>query len=224
MICLGVIRRPSDVGGEHDVGHRAQGVIGRKVLTDEMIEAGATKVTEHQRVDQRVGVVQNSTSGVDVERALAHARELLRSHQRLGLRRHLGVHRHDVGLFEQLIKGVGGVGVVRVIGDHPHPEALQAPLGGLADRAEADEPGGAPGQLPGAKSLVGDGVVAPYLARAHVEVGAHESPVDGKEHGDGHLGHGVGVAPGRVEHGNSLGRCCGDVDVGGVASARPDGA
>ena len=54
---------------------------------------------------------------------------------------------------------------------HLHPEAFEPPLGGAADRAETDEPRGAPGELPGAEALVRDRAVAVHLAFAHVDVG-----------------------------------------------------
>ena len=121
-----------------------------------------------------------------------------------GVGRDRGVHRHDVGLAQQLVEVVGGVGDERVAGDHPHAEALEPPPRGPSDGAEPDEAGGAPGQLPGPVALVGERV-AEHRAGAHVAVAGHDVAGDGEQQGDGHLGDGVGVAPRRVEHGDAGG-------------------
>ena len=59
---------------------------------------------------------------------------------------------------------------------------------------QADEAGGAAGELPAAEALVGDRAVAVHLALAHVAVGGHEVAGDGEQQADGQLGHAVGVA------------------------------
>ena len=55
---LGVPRRAADVRREHDVVHRAERVVGRKVLADEVVEAGARDLAGAERRDERVRVVQ----------------------------------------------------------------------------------------------------------------------------------------------------------------------
>ena len=145
------------------------------------------------------------------------------AHQPERLGRDGGVHRHDVGLGQQVVEAVGGVVGERVAGDHAHAEALEAPAGGPADGAQPDEAGGAAGELPAAEALVGDRAVAVHLALAHVAVGGDEVAGDGEQEADGELGHAVGVAPGRPQHGDALGGGAGEVDVGGVAAGRADG-
>ena len=103
------------------------------------------------------------------------------------------------------------------------PEALEAPLRGPAHRAEADDAGGPPGDLPGAVALVGDGAVVEDRAGAHVAVAGDDVAGDGEEQGDGHLGDAVGVAARGVQHRDALVGGAGDVDVGGVAPGRADG-
>ena len=107
---------------------------------------------------------------------------------------------------------------------HAHPESLEPPLRRAPDRAEADEPGGAARELPGPEALVGDRAVTVRLAVAHVAVGADDAAVHGEEQRDRHLGDRVGVAPGRAQHRDALGRRGRDVDVVGVAPARADRA
>ena len=104
-----------------------------------------------------------------------------------------------------------------------HPETLEAPAQGPADGAQSDEAGGAPGQLPRPVPLVGDAAVLEDLVGPHVVVGRQRVASGGEEQGDGQLRHGVGVAPGRPEHGDASRGGGGDVDVVGVAAARADG-
>ena len=62
------------MGGEHHVRHPDQGMVGREVLADEVIEAGAGEVSMAQGRNQGVGVVQLRPSGVEVHGAGAHGR------------------------------------------------------------------------------------------------------------------------------------------------------
>ena len=95
--------------------------------------------------------------------------------------------------------------------------------GGRApDRAEADDPDGPARELPGAVALVGDLAAGVHLARAHVAVGGNDPAVHREHQRDRELGDRVGVAAGRAQHGDP-GRGRGrDVDVVGIAPARPD--
>ena len=85
------------------------------------------------------------------------------------------MHRHDVGLGEQVVERVRGVGRERVVADDLHAEAGEPPRRRPAHRAVADDAGGLAGHLPGPEALVGDGAVAVGLAGAHVEVGADDA-------------------------------------------------
>ena len=105
-----------------------------------------------------------------------------------------------------------------------HAEPFEPPLRGPTDRAQADQAGGLAGELPGPEPLVGDGAVAPDLARADVEVGPHDAAVHGEEERDGHLGDAVGVAAGCTQHRDPRGGGARDVDVGGVTTTCADGA
>ena len=117
-----------------------------------------------------------------------------------------------------------GVGGVRVVGDDPHAEPLEPPLGRPPDRAEADEARGPARELPGPEALVGDRPVAVRLALAHVAVGLDDAPVHGEQQRDGELGDRVGVAARGAQHRDPLAGRGRDVDVVRVAAARPDGA
>src|SRR5262249_44425470 len=147
----------------------------------------------------------------------------LGSHHARGLGRDHGVYRHDVGLGEQVVERVRGVVGVRIVRDHAHAEPLETPAGGAPDGTEADEAGGAPGELPGAEALVGDRPVAGDLALTDVPVGAHDAAGDGRQEADRELGDGVGVAPGRPQHGDAVSGGGFDVDVVRIAPAGPYG-
>ena len=103
-----------------------------------------------------------------------------------------------------------------------HAEALEPPLRGPADRAEADDAGGATRQLPRAVALVGDLAARVHLAGAHVVVGGHDEAVGREQQRDRHLGDRVGVAARCAQHRDPGLGGGGDVDVVGVAAARPD--
>ena len=143
---------------------------------------------------------------VDVDRVLLHRRELRRADEALGLGGDRRVHRDDVGLGEQVVERVGGVGRVRVVRDDAHAEPLEPPLRRPADRAEPDDADGAARELPGPEALVGDRAVAPDLALAHVRVGPDDAAVHREEQPDGDLGHGVGVAARGAQHRDARGR------------------
>ena len=221
--CLGVVGRAADVRGEHDVPHRAERIVDVETLAGEVVEARAAEVAVGQRLREGGGVVQPGAGGVDVDRAFLHAGELLGADHLGRLGRDRRVHRHDVGLGEQVVERVGGVGCERVVADDLHAEAGEAPGRGPAHRAVAHDAHGLAGQLPGPEALVGDGAVAVGLARPDVEVGPDDTAVHREEEGDGHLGDGVGVASRRPQHGDALLGGGGDVDVVGVAAARADG-
>lgn len=55
---LGVPGGPADVGGEDDIGHAHQRVIGRQPFTGEVVQAGGGQLAATQGVDERIGVVQ----------------------------------------------------------------------------------------------------------------------------------------------------------------------
>ena len=134
------------------------------------------------------------------------------------------VHRHHVGLGEEVVEAVGGFGVVRVVRDHAHPESFEPPLRGSAHGTEADEAGGLTRELPGPEPLVGDRAVAPDLAGAHVEVGPDDTAVHREQQRDGHLGDAVGVAARGAQHRDARGGGGRDVDVRRVAATRTDRA
>ena len=143
--------------------------------------------------------------------------------ERLGRRR--GVHRHDVGLGEQVVERswvassrTGRSEITRM----PRPSSRHSR--GPADRAEADEAGGAAGQLPGPVALVGDRAVAEHLAGSRTSRSARqEVAVDGEQQRDVISATPSALRPGRVQHGDA--GCGGrrDVDVGRVAAGRADG-
>ncbi len=127
-------------------------------------------------------------------------RELLAPDHARRLGRDRGVHGHDVGLREHLVEGVLGLGVVGVEGDHAGAEPLEPPLQGPAHRTQAHQPDRLTVDLPCPEPLVGDGAVPIGLAGAHVGVGLKQVTVDGEDEGHRHLGDGVGVASGGVDH------------------------
>ena len=178
-----------------------QRVPDRQVLAVEVIEAGAAEVARLQRGDQRVEVVQAGASRVQVEGAVAHRRELIGPHhaERLGRRR--GVHRHDVGLGQHRFERVvGRLGRVRVERDDVHPEPLEAPAGGTPHCAQSHQADGAPGHLPGAVALVGDGTVDEDLVGPHVAVARQQVAGHGEQQRHRQLGHAVGVAARGAQH------------------------
>jgi hypothetical protein len=66
--------------------------------------------------------------------------------------------------------------------------------------------------------LIGDRAVLVDVLGADIVVGAQHVPVDGHEQRDGQLGHRIGVAPRRPQHGDALRRGAVDVDVGRIAA------
>ena len=98
------------------LAHRAERVVGGEALALEVVEAGAAEVARRQRATSASMSCSRGPGGVDVDRAVLHARRtasapIIPS----GLGRDRGVHRHDVGLGEQVVERVGGVGGERVV-------------------------------------------------------------------------------------------------------------
>ncbi len=184
------------------------------------------KVAGLQCGDQRVGVVQHCPRGVQEDRPVLHRLVLRCRDQPLGLGRHDRVHRHDVALAEHREQFLGGVvrglRVVRVVREDAHPEPFEAPRRGAADRAQPDDSRGPAGELPGAVALIGDLPGGVHLVGAHVGVGRDDEAVDREHQRHRQLRDRVGVAARGAQHrdaGRGRGR---DVDVVGVAPARPD--
>ncbi len=132
------------------------------------------------------------------------------------------MHRHDVGLREQVVERVGGVVRVGIVRDHTHAEPLEAPLRGASHRTEPDDADRLARELPRPVPLVGEHAVAVGVTGADVGVGRHDAACHREEQPDGELGDRVGVASRRAEHGNALRRGRGDVDVVGVAATGAD--
>jgi hypothetical protein len=200
-----------------------QRVIGGQELAFEVVQPGAPDLARLERGDQRVGVVDLRSCGVQVHDAVAHFGELVLADHARRLLGHRGVHGDHVAALEELIertRGVGGVGVIR---QDVHAQAAQAPAGGAAHGTQTDEAGRPAGQLPGPVALVGDLPVAVDLARPHVLVGGDQSPRGGEEQGHGQLRHGVGIAAGCAQDGHTGRSRCRHVDVGGVAPTAGDG-
>ena len=130
------------------------------------------------------------------------------------------MERDDVGLGEQLVEAVAGLVVVRVVRDDVEPESFETPLQGPGDGAEPDQAGGLPGHLPRPEPLVGDRAVAKRLARPDIRVGGYQVAGGREKQGDRHLGDGVGIAAGGVEHRDARFGGTGDVDVVRVAAGR----
>ena len=87
-----------------------------EVLPDEVVEARAAEVAGLQRGDERVGVVEHRPGRVQVDRRRrACGRTAARRSCPVVSGRDHGVHRHDVGLGEQVVEGVGRVRAVRVV-------------------------------------------------------------------------------------------------------------
>ena len=117
---------------------------------------------------------------------------------------------------------VCGFGVVRVVRQHVHSQPLEAPLCSSAHRTEAEDACRSSGELPGAVPLVGDLAARVHLVGAYVVIGGNDEAVRREHERHRELRDRVGVAAGRAEHGNpGLGGGL-DVDVVGVAAARPD--
>jgi xylulokinase len=217
---LSVPRRPTDVWREHHIRHGGQRVVGGQPLAGEMVYAGGGYLSAQQRLDQRVGVVQLRACGVEEDDVVAHGLELRCADQPGGVVGDRGVQRDDVGLRQQLVETVAGLVVVRVAGDDVQAQTGKPPLDRLTDRAEADQPGGAPGDLPGPEALVGNGAVAKHVAGPHISVGGQQVPGGGQQQRYRHLGDRVGVAGRGVQHRNPGGGGGGDVDVVGVPPRR----
>ena len=58
VVRLGVVGGAADVGSEHDVVHRRQGVVGGEELALEVVEAGGRHLARREGRHQRVGVVE----------------------------------------------------------------------------------------------------------------------------------------------------------------------
>ncbi len=160
---------------------------------------------------------------VQVERAFPHAGELLGADEPVAVGGDGRVHRDHVGLGEQVVERVGGVGCERVVADHLHAQPGEAPGRGAPHGPQPHDAHRPAGELPGPEPLVGDGAVAVDLAGAHVEVGPGDPAGDRQQQADGQFGDRVGVAPGGPQHGDALGGGAGDVDVGGITPAGADG-
>ena len=103
------------------------------------------------------------------------------------------------------------------------PEPFEAPLQCPGDGAEPDEACGLSGHLPRPEPLVGDRAVAKRLARPHIRVGRQQVAGGPEEQRDRHLGDGVGIAAGRVQHRDARAGGAGDIDVVRVAAGRCNG-
>ncbi len=128
------------------------------------------------------------------------------------------MHRHNIGTRQELVEGDSRLAGVGVSGDDLHPQALQSPAQCPPDGAQPDQPGRAPGELPGAEPLVRDRAVGIDPACTHIRVGAKDVAVNGEEEGDGHLGHGIGVACRAVQHRDTRRGGGRHIDVGGITA------
>ena len=176
-----------------------------------------------QGADERGGVVQLGAGGVDEHHAVAHGRELLGADHADGVLGDGRMQRDDVGLIEQLVEAVSGLGVERVVGDDRDAEPLQPPPQRQPDRAEADQSGRSPRDFVCAEPLVGDGAVAKHLAGPDVRVGGQHVTGGREQQRNGHLGDRVGVAARGVQHRYPGGGGACDVDVVGITAGGRDG-
>ena len=212
---LGLLRRGPQVGRHDHARHAEERALGHGLLRED-VDAGAAEVAALERLDQRLLVDHVPAGRVDHARAGLHGREGLAPHEpaRLGRRGQvqadevadpvevLGRRRH---LHAEL--AVAGLRHERVVGHHPHAEAL-GPLGHhLPDAPEPQD----------AERLAGD--LDPAEPRAlpaplhQARVGLRDVACLSKQQGDGVLGRREGVRAGRVhDHDPPAGRGL-DIDV-----------
>ncbi|CFR82214.1 Uncharacterised protein [Mycobacterium tuberculosis] len=210
------------MGGEDDIGHAHQRVIGRQPFTGEVVQAGGGQLAATQGVDERIGVAQLGPGGVEKHRTVAHGRELLGTDHPdrvVGDRR---VHGDDVSLGQQLVKAVAGVVAVRIVRDDPQAQPGQPPAHRATDGTQAHQPGSQPGDFGTAEPLIGDGAVAKDVAGPHICVRGNQVPGDGQQQGHRHLGDSVGVASRGVQHRYAGRGGAGDVDVAGIPAGGGD--
>ena len=204
----------AEVRGGHDVLELEQRAVGARLL-GEHVEPGGADAALLEGVVERLLVDDAAARGVDEHEVGAGLGELVLADEPEGLRGLRQVHRHEVGLLDELLEGhqahahLGGTAGlhVGVVGDDPHPEGAQPLRDEHADAAEADDADGLLVEL--------DAGVPAALPLAVLQRLAGRADVAGRrEHeGDRELGRGDDVGGRGVDDHDAALRRGLDVDV-----------
>ena len=202
------------MGGEHDVVELEQRRAGGR-LAHEHVEACAGDAVRLEGRVERVLVDESTAGDVDDEGRRLHERELVGADHARGLGRLRHVDRDEVAGLQKLVEAqqrdaelLGAcAGDVGVVGDHGHPEGLQALRDESADAAEADD----------ADSLLVEldaGVLGALPETlGETRVCDRDVPGEAQDVPDRELGRGDDVGGGRVHDHHAGGGCGLDVDV-----------
>jgi hypothetical protein len=200
--CASAVFAPT-CGREDHVRRAAQRVVGGERLGRVHVERRAAQLPRLERGEQRRVVDDAAAGEVGDDRAGAQARQLAPPDQPARLVGERRVHGDHVRLVEQRLERLGAsrvaggearVGHVRIVGHHVHAEGVR-PVRHLA--ADAPEPHDAE-RLPVQLAAHQRGAVPPPLA--HALHGVRELPQQRQHDPEEQLGHGDGVARGRVDH------------------------
>ena len=222
---LGVVGGAADVRREHHVVHGEQRVAVGQLLALEVVEPGAGRGGRTRSASTSASRSWSAGPGrVQVDRPPAHRARTGRrpsSPASRGWARRASTRRRTPRPARRASRGWRRRRRGR--SQDPHAEALEPPADGAADGAEADEAGGAAGQLPRPEALVGDRAVAEHLAGAHVASAASDVRVTASSRATVISATPSALRPGARSTGMPLVGGAGDVDVGGVAPGRADG-